>query len=75
MSALPRRIVSKYEGDFYCLNCFHSFRTENKLKKLSNLCKNHGYCYVEIPKSSMNLTMEGSPFSFHGNSLAVRFLP
>ena len=37
-------------GNFYCLNCFHSFRTENKLKKHKNLCENHGYCYVEIPK-------------------------
>ena len=32
-AALLREITSKYEGDFYCLNCFHSFRTKNKLKK------------------------------------------
>ena len=25
-------ITSKHHGDFYCLNCLHSFRTENKLK-------------------------------------------
>ena len=29
-SELLRRITSTYGGDFYCLNCFHSFRTENK---------------------------------------------
>ena len=32
-SALLRGITSKHVGDFYCLNCFLSYRTENKLKK------------------------------------------
>ena len=31
LSSLQRRITSKPDGDFYCLNCHHSFRTENKL--------------------------------------------
>ena len=31
-SALLRGITSKHNGDFYCLNCFCSFRTENALK-------------------------------------------
>ena len=44
LSALLRGITSKHEGDFYCLNCFHSFRTENKLKKHKNVCENHDYC-------------------------------
>ena len=30
LSALLRRITSKHHGDFYCLNCLHSFATENK---------------------------------------------
>ena len=30
LSALLRRIRSKYHGDFYCLNCFQSFATEKK---------------------------------------------
>ena len=34
LSALLRGITSKHEGNFYRLNCFHSFRTENKLKKI-----------------------------------------
>ena len=29
---LPKGITSKHDGDFYCLNCFYSFRTENALK-------------------------------------------
>ena len=29
--ALPRGISSSNNGDFYCLNCFNSYRTLNKL--------------------------------------------
>ena len=36
---LFRGIKSKHNKDFYCLNCFHSFRTENKRKKHENVCK------------------------------------
>ena len=34
LSALLRGITSKHYGDFYCLNCVHSFRTKktNKLE-------------------------------------------
>ena len=32
LSALLRGITSKNNGDFYCLNCLHSFRTKNKLE-------------------------------------------
>ena len=49
-SALFRGITSKHEGDFYCLNCFQSYTTENKLKKHKNVCENHDYCYVEVPE-------------------------
>ena len=31
-SALLRGITSKHYGDFYCLNCLHSFGTKNKLE-------------------------------------------
>ena len=50
LSALFRGITSKHEGDFYCLNCFQSYTTENKLKKHKKICENHDYCYVEMPK-------------------------
>ena len=49
LSALLRGITSKHNGDFYCLNCFHSFRTENKLKNHRNVCEDHDYWYVEMP--------------------------
>ena len=32
-SALFRGITSNNNGEFYCLNLFHSFRTEKKLKR------------------------------------------
>ena len=50
LSTLFRGITSKHEGDFYCLNCFQSYTTKNKLKKHKKVCENHDYCYVEIPE-------------------------
>ena len=29
---VKRGITSNHKEDFYCLNCFHSYRTENKLE-------------------------------------------
>ena len=55
LSALFKGITSKHVGDFYCLNCFHSYRTENKLKKHKKVCKNHDYCHVEIPNKGNNI--------------------
>ena len=50
LSALLKGITSKHKGDFYCLNCFNSYRTKEKLKKHKKVCENHGYGYVEIPE-------------------------
>ena len=50
LSALLRGISSSNNGDFYCLNCFHSYRTLNKLKKHERVCNNHDYCHVDMPK-------------------------
>ena len=50
LSALFRGIKSNHKGDFYCLNCFQSYTTENKLKKHKKVCENHDYCYVEMPE-------------------------
>ena len=50
LSELLKRIMSKYDGDFYCLNCFHSYSTNNKLKKHKDVYKNHDYCYIEMPE-------------------------
>ena len=45
-----RGTTSNHEGGFYCLSCFHLYRTENKFKNHYNVCKNHDYCYVEMPE-------------------------
>ena len=50
LSALFRGITDNKHGDFYCLNCFQSYTTENKLKKHKKVCENHDYCYVEMPE-------------------------
>ena len=49
LSALLRGITSRHVGDFYCLNCFHSYSTKNKLKKYGRVCYDHDYCYVQMP--------------------------
>ena len=46
---LYRGITSNNNGEFYFLNCLHSYETQNKLKKCENVCKNYDYCYVEMP--------------------------
>ena len=51
LSALFREIPGNNHGDFYYLNCFQSYTTENKLKKHKKVCENHDYCYVEYKYS------------------------
>ena len=49
LSSLFRGITSNHNGDFYCLNCFQSCSTKNKLKKHERVYNDHDYCYVEMP--------------------------
>ena len=49
LSALLKEISSNNVVDFYYLNCFHSYRTKNKLKEHERVCNDHDYCYVEMP--------------------------
>ena len=55
LSALLRGITSKYHGDFYCLNCLHSFRTENKLKSHEKVCKYKDFCGIVMPSEEENI--------------------
>ena len=55
LSALFREITSSNNGDFYCLNCFHSYRTLNKLKKHEKICNNHDYCHIDMPEEDKNI--------------------
>ena len=54
LSRLFRGITSNHNGDFYCLNCLHSFRTDNVLKRHERLCDNNDYCSVEMPTQANN---------------------
>ena len=55
LSRLLRGITSNHKEDFYCLNCFHSYRTENKLEAHKKICENHDYCHVEMPIKNNNI--------------------
>ena len=50
LSALLQGNSSNHEGDFYCLNCFNSYTTKNKLKEHEEICNNHDSCHIEMPK-------------------------
>ena len=55
LSRLLRGITSNHDGDYYCLNCFHSYRNENKLNAHKKVCENHDYCNIEMPSNDNNL--------------------
>ena len=55
LPALLRGIASNNHGDFYCLNCFGSYTTHNKLRKHERVCDNHDYCRVDMPKEHENV--------------------
>ena len=49
LSRLLRGITSNHNGNFYCLNCFCTYTTENKLESHKKVCENHDYCSIEMP--------------------------
>ena len=55
LSGLLRGITSNHKEDFYCLNCFHSYRTKSKLELHKKICENHDYCHVEMPTKDNNI--------------------
>ena len=50
ISGLLHKVASTNKGDYYCLNCFHSYRTLNALKNHEKVCENHDYCHVKMPE-------------------------
>ena len=48
-------ISSNHNSDYYCLNCFHSYRTENKLNVHKKICENREYCNIEMPSPNNNI--------------------
>ena len=49
LSGLLQGNSSNHRGDFYCLNCFNSYTTKNKLKEHEEICNNHNSCDIEMP--------------------------
>ena len=68
LSGLLTGITSNHKEEFHCLNCFHSYRTKNKLKAHKKICENRDYCRVEMP-TKYNNTIEYS----HGEK-SIRLL-
>ena len=52
VSGLLRGITPNHDGDFYCLNCFHSNTTMKKLKKHEKICRNHDFCHIIMPEEN-----------------------
>ena len=48
LSRLLKGITSNHHDGFYSLDCFHSYRTKNKLEAHKKICENHDYCHVEM---------------------------
>ena len=55
LSTLFRVITSKHYGDFYCLNCFHFFRTKTKFKSHKRACENKDFCKVNMPSENSKI--------------------
>ena len=53
--ALLTGITSKYHGDFYCLNCVHSFATENKCISHKKVREDKDFCNVVMPSEDTKI--------------------
>ena len=53
LSGLLTGITSNHNEDFYCLSCFHSYRTKNKLEAHKKICENLDKIIIQL-----NITME-----------------
>ena len=55
ISGLLRGLTSNHNGDFYCLNCFHSYRTKGKLKEHEKICYDNKFCFLNMPDHGNNI--------------------
>ena len=54
-SALLQRMSSNHDRDFYCLRCFNSYTTKNKLEEHEEICNNHDSYHIEMPKQAKKI--------------------
>ena len=50
LSALLQGKSSNHHEDFYCLSCFNSYTSKNKLKEHEEICNNHNSSRTQMPK-------------------------
>ena len=65
ISGLLRGIPSNHDGDFYCLNCFHSYRTKGKLAKHERICYDNKFCFLKLPDDDNNNLKSKSGKNFY----------
>ena len=59
LSVLSRGILSKHDGDFYCLIYLHSFRTKNKIESHEKVCENKDFHNVVMPSEDTKILEVG----------------
>ena len=59
LSKLLRGVSSNHDGNYCCLSCFRSYRTENKLNAHKKVCENHKCCNIEMPTDKNNIIKYG----------------
>ena len=55
LSPLLRRIGSKHDGDFYSLDCLHSFATKNKSESHRKVCENKYFYNFVMPSEDTKI--------------------
>ena len=73
LSTLSRGKTSNHRGDFYCLNCLHSFRTENKPKSHEKVCKTKDFCGI-VTSSEKDDILEFNQYMKSGNAIFMLIL-
>ena len=74
LSALLRGLKFNHYGDFFCLNCLHTFRTQSKLESNKKACENKDFCNVIMPsedakilKFNQNQKSDKAPFILYAD--------
>ena len=50
-----RGVTSKHDGDFYCLDCLHSFKAKNKLESHKKVCENKDFGNTVMSCDDINI--------------------
>ena len=62
--------MSKHYNDFFCPNCFHSFKTKTKLESHKTVSKNKDVCNIIMPFENTKIL----EFNQYQNSDKVPFV-